>query len=185
MQFHATGSSAARQRTACAIVGIHESAEMTGPARELDRASGGAIRRVLRRGDFSGKSGEALPIMGGLKGPAERVLLVGLGTKKGYGRKTYRRAIFVATNWLAKSGAANAMPVPAGGAGSRVSMPTTPRDSRRKRLLDPLPHTRPQVRQEAAATEARPASASAFDPPTLPARDAASATAAASPPAWH
>ena len=109
MQFYATGSSAARQRTACAIVGIHEDAQMTGPARELDRATGGALRRVLRRGDFSGKSGEVLPIVGGLTGPAERVLLVGLGSKKGYGRKAYRRAVTAATHWIAKSGAANAV----------------------------------------------------------------------------
>ena len=105
MQFYATGASAARQRSACAIVGIHERAEMTGPARELDRASGGAISRVLRRGDFSGKAGEILPIMGNLRGPAERVLLVGLGTKKAYGRKAYRRAISAATHWIAKGGA--------------------------------------------------------------------------------
>ena len=97
MQFYATGASAARQRSACAIVGIHERAEMTGPARALDRASGGAISRVLRRGDFSGKTGEVLPIMGNLRGPAERILLVGLGAKKAYGRKSYRRAISAAT----------------------------------------------------------------------------------------
>jgi leucyl aminopeptidase len=109
MQFHATGSSAARQRTACAIVGIHEKAAMTGPARELDRASGGAIRRLLRRGDFAGKAGELLPVLAAGKGPAERILLVGLGPRASYGRKAYRRAIVVATQWLAKTGAANAM----------------------------------------------------------------------------
>ncbi|MEX1995144.1 MAG: M17 family peptidase N-terminal domain-containing protein, partial [Steroidobacteraceae bacterium] len=109
MQFHATGMSAARQRTACAMVGIHEGAAMTGSARELDRASGGVIGRLLRRGDFSGKAGEVLPILAARKGPAERVLLVGLGPRAGYGRKQYRRAIVVATQWLAKSGAANAL----------------------------------------------------------------------------
>jgi len=109
MQFHASGMSAARQRTACAIVGIHEGAAMTPSARELDRASGGMIGRLLRRGDFSGKTGEALPILAARKGPAERVLLVGLGPRGGYGRKQYRRAIVVATQWLAKSGAANAV----------------------------------------------------------------------------
>ena len=109
MQFYATGASAARQRSACAIVGIHERAEMTASARELDRASGGAIGRVLRRGDFSGKAGEILPIVGIERGPAERVLLAGLGAKKGYGRKAYRRAVSAATGWLAKSGAANAV----------------------------------------------------------------------------
>jgi leucyl aminopeptidase len=108
MQFYATGATAARQKTACAIVGIHEQAVMTTAARELDRAAGGAIRRVLRRGDFSGKAGELLPIMHA-RGPAERVLLVGLGAKKGYGRKAYRRAVAAATQWLAKGGAGDAI----------------------------------------------------------------------------
>jgi len=109
MQFHASGMSAARQRTACAIVGVHEGAAMTGSARALDRACGGVIGRLLRRGDFSGKTGEVLPILAARKGPAERVLLVGLGPRSGYGRKQYRRAVVVATQWLAKSGAANAL----------------------------------------------------------------------------
>ncbi len=109
MQFHATGASAGRQRTACAIVGVHENATMTASARELDRAAGGAIGRVLKRGDFSGKAGEVLPLIGTGRGPAERVLLVGLGAPKGYNRKTYRRAVVAATQWLAKSGAANAL----------------------------------------------------------------------------
>jgi leucyl aminopeptidase len=109
MQFHATGTSAARQRTACAIVGIHEGAAMTTAARDIDRASGGAIARLLRRGDFAGKTGEALPIVAASKGPAERILLVGLGPRGSFGRRPYRRAIVVATQWLAKSGAANAV----------------------------------------------------------------------------
>jgi leucyl aminopeptidase len=108
MQFYATGATAARQKTACAIVGIHENAAMTAPARELDRAAGGAIGRVLRRGDFGGKAGEVLPIMHA-RGPAERVLLVGLGARKGYNRKIYRRAVAAATQWLAKGGATDAI----------------------------------------------------------------------------
>ncbi|HXV41034.1 MAG TPA: leucyl aminopeptidase [Steroidobacteraceae bacterium] len=108
MQFYATGATAARQKTACAIVGIHENAAMTAAARELDRAAGGAIGRVLRRGDFAGKAGELLPIMHA-RGPAERLLLVGLGAKKGYGRKAYRRAVAGATQWLAKGGAGDAV----------------------------------------------------------------------------
>jgi len=70
---------------------------MTGSARELDRASGGAIRRLLRRGDFAGKAGELLPLLAPGSGPAERILLVGLGPRTSYGRKAYRRATVVAT----------------------------------------------------------------------------------------
>jgi leucyl aminopeptidase len=109
MQFHATGASAARQRTACAIVGIHEKGVMTAAARELDRVSGGAIARLLSRGDFTGKTAEVLPLVAPRRGPAERLLLVGLGVRSNFGRKAYRRALVAATQWIAKSGAANAV----------------------------------------------------------------------------
>ena len=108
MQFHAIKAGAARKPTACAIVGVHEKGELTEAARRVDRASGGAVARVLKRGDFSGKSAETFPITGIRRGPAERILLVGLGPKSGFGRKPYRRAVFAATQWLAKSGAADA-----------------------------------------------------------------------------
>ncbi|MBM5811444.1 MAG: leucyl aminopeptidase [Gammaproteobacteria bacterium] len=104
MQFHATGGPAGRQRTACAVVGIHERGRMTAPARELDGRSGGLIGRVLRRGDFSGKAGEVLPLLGAT-GPAERVLLVGLGPADKFTRKAWRSAVVAATQWLARSGA--------------------------------------------------------------------------------
>jgi leucyl aminopeptidase len=119
MQFHVVKAGAARQRTACAIVGIHDGGSMSDAARKVDRASGGAIARVLKRGDFSGKSPEVFPIVGLRRGPAERILLVGLGPKSGFGRKAYRRAIFAATQWLAKTGVTNAVswlaadPIPA------------------------------------------------------------------------
>jgi len=114
MQFHATKAGSAGQKTACAIIGIHENAVMTAAARALDRAAGGAVSRLLKRGDFSGKSGETLPVIATRRGPAERLLLVGLGPRGTYGRKAYRRAIFAATQWLAKGGAANAVSYLAG-----------------------------------------------------------------------
>jgi leucyl aminopeptidase len=82
---------------------------MTESARRLDRASGGAIARVIRRGDFAGKSAETYPLAGIRRGPAERILLVGLGPKSAFGRKAYRRAVYAATQWLAKSGATSAV----------------------------------------------------------------------------
>jgi leucyl aminopeptidase len=109
MQFHVIKGGAVRKPTACAIVGIHENATMTDSARQLDRASGGAIARLLRRGDFAGKNAETLLIVASRRGPAERLLLVGLGPRGSFGRKAYRRAIFAATQSLAKSGAANAV----------------------------------------------------------------------------
>jgi leucyl aminopeptidase len=109
MQFQVIKAGAARQKTACAVVGVYEGAALGDAGRKVDRASGGAISRVLKRGDFSGKSAETFPIVGVRRGPAERILLLGLGPKSGFGRKAYRRAVFAATQWLAKGGAANAV----------------------------------------------------------------------------
>ncbi len=108
MQFQVIKAGSARQRTACAIVGIHENGSMSDAAKRVDRAAGGAISRLLRRGDFSGKGTEVFPITALRRGPAERILLVGLGPKSNFGRKAYRRAVYAATQWLAKTGCANA-----------------------------------------------------------------------------
>ena len=109
MQFQAIRAGAAGKPTACAIVGIHEGAAMSEAARRVDRASGGAVARLLKRGDFQGKGAETFPIIALRRGPAERILLVGLGPKGSYGRKAYRRAVFAATQWLARTGVANAV----------------------------------------------------------------------------
>ncbi len=109
MLFHATRSSAASQRTACAVVGVYEKGELSGAADELDRKCGGLIRRVVKRGDFEGKSGSVLPIAELPGAPAERALLVGLGRRADFGRKAYRKAIAAAVEWLARSGARDAV----------------------------------------------------------------------------
>ena len=109
MQFHATSSSAASQRTACAVVGIYEKGELSTAARTLDQKSGGLIRRVVKRGDFNGKLAAVLPIAELPGAPAERALLVGLGPRGEFNRKAYRRAVTAAVEWLAKSGARDAV----------------------------------------------------------------------------
>jgi len=109
MQFHATRASAASLRTGCAVVGVYEKNELSGAADELDAAAGGTIRRVVKRGDFSGKLGEVLQLVEVAGSPAERVLLVGLGPRSGFGRKAYRRAVVAAVQWLARTGARDAV----------------------------------------------------------------------------
>ncbi len=109
MQFHATRSSAATQRTACAVVGIHEKGQLSAAARALDGKCKGAIARIVKRGDFNGKLAEVLPIAELPGAPAGRALLVGLGPRKGFGRKAYRKAVTAAVQWLAKAGARDAV----------------------------------------------------------------------------
>jgi leucyl aminopeptidase len=109
MQFQVIKAGAAPRRTACAVVGVHENATLGAAGRRLDRACGGAISRLLKRGDFAGRGTELFPLVGLRRGPAERVLLVGLGPQPAFGRKPYRRAVFAATQWLAKAGIADAV----------------------------------------------------------------------------
>jgi leucyl aminopeptidase len=108
MEFTAEAGGTRRARTECAIVGVHERGELDPAARELDRGLGGRLSRILKGGDFSGRSGETLlvPDLGG--GPAARVLLVGLGARKAWNRRGYRRAALVAAQATLKSGARDA-----------------------------------------------------------------------------
>jgi leucyl aminopeptidase len=108
MDFTAEVSGARRARTECAVVGIFEREELGAEAGKLDRALGGRLRRILRNGDFSGRAGETLLVPDLGPGPAERMLLVGLGAKKSWGRRSYRRALLAAAQGLQKCGARDA-----------------------------------------------------------------------------
>jgi leucyl aminopeptidase len=75
----------------CIAAGVFEDGKLGTEAAALDKATGGRIRGLISRGDFSGRSGETLLMSeAGLK--ATRVLLVGLGAERSYNRKAWRRA---------------------------------------------------------------------------------------------
>jgi len=61
-------------------------------ARELNAALDGAIERVIKLGDFRGKSGTIAVVYGSDKTAASRILLVGLGEKKKATLDTLRQA---------------------------------------------------------------------------------------------
>jgi leucyl aminopeptidase len=108
MRFYAVSGSAARQRTDCAIVGLYESGHLSAAAAQLDPALGGRLARLVKRRDARGRAGETLLVdVDG--GPVERVLLVGLGKKDGFGRKQYKKALLAAAAALVKTGAADAV----------------------------------------------------------------------------
>jgi len=105
--FVVTGS-AARQKTECAIVGLHESGALAGAAAQLDGTLGGRLARLLQRGDLRGKAGECV-LLDVDHGPVQRVLVVGLGKKEGFGRKQYRKALAAALATAVKTGARDAV----------------------------------------------------------------------------
>jgi len=76
----------------CIVIGIFEEGELSGEAHSIDAASSGRLKKLLARGDFPGRAGETLllPDLPGIQ--ASRVLLTGLGAKKTFARKSWRKA---------------------------------------------------------------------------------------------
>jgi leucyl aminopeptidase len=76
----------------CLVVGVFEESELGAEARSVDVASGGRLKKLLARGDFSGRAGET-QLLGDLTGiAATHVLLTGLGSRKQLTRKSWRKA---------------------------------------------------------------------------------------------
>ena len=67
-------------------------------AKALDDKLGGAIARLAKLGDFSGKAGSSAVVYGDDKIPAQRVLLLGLGEQKKATLDTIRKAAATAAN---------------------------------------------------------------------------------------
>lgn len=79
---------------------------LTGVLAEVDSRMGGELGRILSRGDFRGKSDQALVVYsrpGELA--AERVVLVGLGTRERFSLERLRRAVGTAVRQAERVGA--------------------------------------------------------------------------------
>ena len=55
MEFSIKRGAPRKQKTACIIVGVHTGGILSRSAEDLDKASRGALRRIVQRGDISGK----------------------------------------------------------------------------------------------------------------------------------
>jgi len=109
MELRAVTGSAGELRSDCVLVGIHEAGKLTAAAAQLDRRVGKRLSAVIRRGDFVAKLGETLLLADLPNAPAPRVLLVGLGPRKSYERKGYRRALTAAFQALVRTRARRAV----------------------------------------------------------------------------
>jgi leucyl aminopeptidase len=96
MQFDVWTKGLATLEADCLVVGVFEDAELSDEAKTIDTAIGGRLGKLVERGDFPGRAGETLliPDLEGLK--ASRVLLTGLGSRKNFARKPFRKAISAA-----------------------------------------------------------------------------------------
>lgn len=104
MEFNVKSGSPAKQRSACVVVGVFEPRRLSPAAESLDKASGGYLSSLLRRGDIEGQVGQTLLLHHIPTALAERVLLVGCGKEREVGDKEYQRIITTAVTCLNETG---------------------------------------------------------------------------------
>jgi leucyl aminopeptidase len=76
----------------CLVLGVFEEGQLGAQGGSVDAASGGRLRKLLARGDFSGRAGETL-LLADLPGiSATHVLLTGMGSAKQLQRRSWRKA---------------------------------------------------------------------------------------------
>jgi len=90
----------------CVVVGIFEPRRLTPSAAVLDQASGGFLTRLIKQGDLSGRTGQAL-ILYDVPG-VRRVLVLGLGKEDEFGDSQYRAAIGKMVSVLSETGSGDA-----------------------------------------------------------------------------
>ena len=93
MEYFTTTSSASRRAVDCVIIGIYARGKLGAAAADLDAASNGRIKRLVKSGDLSGELGRCTVLndLGGVRAP--RVAVVGLGKSGSFGVKQFRTAL--------------------------------------------------------------------------------------------
>jgi len=100
MEFKIKHGDLAGQKTPCLILGVFEKHKLSAPAEAIDKASGGQLSDILRKGDMDGETGRTLMLYGIPGVSCERVLLVGCGKRKEFNRRNYRKALAAAVTLL-------------------------------------------------------------------------------------
>lgn len=88
------------------VLGMLKGEGLSGDLKEMDKALGGELKTLVESEKFEGEEGKAV-LLGSTFGRAgvKRVLVVGLGAKRGFGRAALRKAGIVSAKRLRKSSA--------------------------------------------------------------------------------
>lgn len=108
MQYFVTANSPSTHQTDCVVIAIFEQGELSTSAALINEQSNNYIKKVIDRGDITGKVGQTLLLqdVSGLTSP--RLLLVGCGKKEATTENDFNSAISAATRVLNESGANDA-----------------------------------------------------------------------------
>lgn len=102
MKFDIFTGSLAQSTAECVVIGVHDGGQLNAAGVALDRKSGGALSRLLKRGDFAGRAGETLWLSGVPKLKAARVLLVGQGSET-VSRRSWRKQLGAAMQLVTRT----------------------------------------------------------------------------------
>jgi leucyl aminopeptidase len=103
MQFEVFSEAVATVTADCVVIGLFENGALGPQAKALDKAAGGALSRLIARGDHHLRSGDTA-LLGDLPGvKAARVLLVGQGAAANLSRKTWRKSVAQAALALSRT----------------------------------------------------------------------------------
>ena len=103
MEYFSTTSKASNRAIDCVIVGVYEKNKLSAGAAEVDSASKGHLKALLKSGDISGQRGraEVLTNVPGVK--AKRIVAVGLGNKDSLTAVRFRKAVASALHAIEKT----------------------------------------------------------------------------------
>ncbi|MBC8007477.1 MAG: leucyl aminopeptidase [Prolixibacteraceae bacterium] len=108
MEFSIKSGDLARIKTDCIVVGIYsagDTGKLSNPGLVLDKVAGGTLGRIAAGGDLSGKVGTTLLLQSVAGIAAKRILLVGCGPEKDYGKKVFAQAMAAAFKALRNTAA--------------------------------------------------------------------------------
>jgi leucyl aminopeptidase len=93
MEFKIKSGDLAKAKTPCLILGVFDKRKLSDPAQEIDKASDGALSKLLAKGDLDGGGCGCLVAYDVPGVCAERVMLVGCGKRKELNRAVYGKAL--------------------------------------------------------------------------------------------
>ena len=109
MEFSIKSGDLARRTSPCLILGVFEQRQLAAPTQLIDTASHGHLSRIIDKGDLDGEAGRTLLLHEVPALAAERVLLVGLGPREKYDRKTFGKVMAAALARLKETSATEAL----------------------------------------------------------------------------
>jgi len=129
MEFKIKTGDIAKHKTPCLVLGVFEKRKLTPAGEAIDKASGGRLGDLLKKGDLDGETGRTLMLYDLPGVAAERVLLVGCGKRKEATRSNYRQALAAAVDLLQRTHAGEALSTLAEAAPEGLSLYLAARDA--------------------------------------------------------